>query len=368
MRLTLIISSLQAGGAERQMSIMANYWAAGEWEITLLTFDDGRSKPFYSLDQKVKHIPMNIAAVSSNLFAAVMNNLRRLRALRRAIQDSRPDAVLSFMDKVNVLSLLSAIGTGRRVIVGERIDPVVYVLGFVWEKLRKFSYLTADAIVVQTESAKRYFSSRIQHKTFVIPNGVIPPLKSQGKAWVEISRPAVVAVGRLDKQKGFDLLLEAFGKAGQSRRGWHLYVFGEGSERVNLEKQKKTLGLNEIIHLPGVAKNISHVYQNADLFVLSSRFEGFPNVLCEAMACGLSVIGFDCPSGPRDIIRDGVDGVLIPNGDVTALAKAMDRLMSNTAERKRLASRATEVIERFGLEKIMGRWEELLRGAVPSTH
>src|SRR4028118_905703 len=380
MRLTLIISSLVAGGAERVISIMANYWAAKGWKITILTFDDGTNQPFYEIDSCVRHIPLSIAGESLNLFVSIWNNLKRIQILQSAIAQSNPDAVISFMDQVNVLTLLAmrfSPGTvilqkppwGTRslnipVIVSERVDPALYSIGRIWEQLRRWTYPLADGLVVQTQEALSYFSSRLQARACIIPNPVLLPNRAIDTSDRLVVGRSAIAMGRFTQQKGFDLLLQAFARLSDERPEWTLMILGEGELRTELECLRGSLGLSGRVHLPGVVKNPYEVLMQADIFVMSSRFEGFPNALCEAMACGLPVISTDCPSGPREIIRDGVDGILVPNQDVEALSAAMDRLMSDELERKRLSIRAPEVVERFSLKKVMGMWEKLLAQVV----
>lgn len=364
MRLTLIISSLTAGGAERVMSLMANYWAAKEWEITILTFDDGAEPPFYPLDPRVRHICLAVNSTSSNWLLGIWNNFNRIQALFGAIASLKPEVVISFMDTTNVLTILATRALNLRVVVSERVDPTLYSIGKTWDSLRRWTYPSASSIVVQTQRAEDYFASELRLPSYVIPNPVVLPPKSEDIPQAEKTKRSLVAMGRLTPQKGFDLLLKAFAKLKDKHPDWILTIFGEGELRPELEALRDKLKLQARVYFPGNVKNVYESLKQADIFVLPSRFEGFPNALCEAMACGLPVIATDCPSGPREIVEDDIDGILVPNEDVKALIAAMDRLMNDEQERLRLSSRATEVLERFNLEKVMLLWEQLLEEVV----
>ncbi|MEH1954841.1 glycosyltransferase family 4 protein [Nostoc sp.] len=359
MRITLIIHSLTYGGAERVISIMANFWAAKEWQVTILTFDNNATPQFY-LDNRVFYTPLDIAGESPNAIIGIWNNLKRIGRLRNAIINSNPDAVISFMSKINVITLLATRWLNIPVVVSERSNPVKSSLGGNWKQLRQQTYSFADRIVFQTKKARDYFPSNLQTNSCIIPNMVVlPPMEKRPSDKVLRER-SLIAMGRFVREKGFDLLLQAFAQLKNRYPEWTLTILGDGILRPELESLRKQFGLSDRVHFPGMVKNNYDFLQQAEIFIMSSRFEGFPNALCEAMACGLPVISTDCPSGPREIIRNGIDGILVPNEDVSALATAMERLMSDEKDRKSLAVRAPEIIERFSLEKIMEMWENLL--------
>jgi GalNAc-alpha-(1->4)-GalNAc-alpha-(1->3)-diNAcBac-PP-undecaprenol alpha-1,4-N-acetyl-D-galactosaminyltransferase len=363
MRITLVISDLQCGGAQRVMSIMANYWAAKPWDVTLLTLERS-TEAFYELDRRIKFIQLNLSGDSVGLRARLQNNLRRIRVLRRAIRDSDPEAVISFMNTMNVITLLATRGLSVPVIVSERTDPTMSAIGRVWEQLRFWTYPLADKLVVQNRGALSYFPSKIRSRTRIIPNPVLPPPTANQPSPDGRHYKQLVSMGRLNHVKGFDLLIRAFADLKEHQRDWTLLIFGEGPARAELESLRSNLGLDNRVMLPGRIRNVHEVLQQADLFVMPSRYEGFPNALCEAMACGLPVICTDCPSGPREIIRHGIDGFLVANENIEALTSTMDHLMGSEAERNRLARRAPEVKQRFSLASIMQMWEETLYGVI----
>ncbi len=368
MRLTFVISSLTYGGAERVMSIMANYWVAKGWEITLLTFDNNQVISDFYLDSRVDHIYLDIAEDSPNKIIGIWNNLKRIRTLRLAISNSKPDSVISFMSETNIITLLATRWLKIPIVVSERNHPRRHSIGIVWKQMCQWTYPFADQIVFQTKAARDCFPSQLQSRTCIIPNMVVlPPIEKRSSDNLLSERTAcnsaslsLIAIGRFVPAKGFDILLQAFAQLKDRYPEWTLTILGDGTLRPEMESLRNQLGLTDCVHFLGFVKNVYAFLKQADLFVLSSRFEGFPNALCEAMACGLPVISTDCPSGPREIIRDRIDGILVPNEDVSALAAAMERLMSDAQERKSLAANASEVIERFSLEKIMGMWEQLL--------
>jgi glycosyltransferase involved in cell wall biosynthesis len=168
----------------------------------------------------------------------------------------------------------------------------------------------------------------------------------------------------LQPEKGHERLLQAFATLAPRHPTWTLTIYGEGPERPRLEAAIATLGLGERVFLPGATTEPFARLAEADLFVLSSTYEGFPNALCEAMAVGLPVVSFDCPSGPAELITHSVDGLLVPPGDVGGLAAALDRLMGAPTERAQLGARAREVRERLTLPAILAMWDDVLQPAI----
>ncbi|ALA60772.1 glycosyltransferase family 4 protein [Nitrospira moscoviensis] len=365
MRITLVIATLGAGGAERVMARMADYWAEQGHGVALITLD-GADKDFYGVHPAVARIGLGLAHPSAGVRQALTRNIGRIASLREAMRRSNPDVVISFVDKTNVLTLMATVGLSIPVVVSERIDPRYHGIERSWALLRRLFYRRAAALVVQTDGLRPWAQGLIDpNDVYVIPNPLSEKIRACDGS-VRSARPknTIVSMGRLAVQKGFDDLLRAFARCGNSRPDWSLVIIGEGPERGRLEALAAELGVRSRVTLAGRLADPFEVLQRADLFVLASRYEGFPNALLEAMACRLPVVSTDCPSGPRDIIRDGVDGVLVPPGNVTALSEVMGRLMDAPQERERLRARAVEVVERFGIEKIMKSWSELLRQVV----
>lgn len=371
MKIALVISSLSYGGAQRVLVLIAEGFHKKGYEVAVVTID-GIDKDFYTLSAGIQRVALDIAGNSLTSLHAVWNNLYRLWILRQVIYSLQPDVVISFLDIINIMTSLALTQIKYPVIATEHCVPSLLSDQLVWERLRRITYPNLEKIVSVSQGVDSYFDWLPKAKRTVIYNPIDPSALLQrtgkptsdrlldGRASSREDTRTLIAMGRLTKQKGFDLLLQAFARLKDIHIEWTLTILGEGELRTELECLREKLGLSGQVRFPGVVKNPYEILRLADIFVMSSRFEGFGNVLIEAMACGLPVIATDCPCGPREIIRDGVDGILVPNKDVEALATAMDRLMSDEGERKRLSDCASKAVERFSLEKVMGMWEELL--------
>lgn len=367
MRIALVISSLDPGGAERVLALMANHWAGKNHVVSLITLSPIETD-WYPLHPAIMRVGLNCLSIASRLSHAVWHNVRRIVQLRRQFAACRAEVIVSFMDLTNVLTLLAGCRQGIPMVVCERTDPRQRPIGFAWNRLRALTYPYAAGIVVQSQALKPWAAQFAREQiVHVIPNPVRP--LSEGQAHIALRRGTsrtVIAMGRLTGQKGFDLLLSAFAACLARHPQWSLTILGEGEERSRLEAQATELGIAERVSLPGVVRHPEDALREADLFVLSSRYEGFPNALLEAMACGLAVIATDCPTGPGDIIRDGEDGILVAPNDVHALSAAMDRLMREEDLRQRLGACAKHVVTRFSMERVMGMWDQVI--ATTLTH
>jgi glycosyltransferase involved in cell wall biosynthesis len=364
-KLVIFIGSLARGGAERVTTNMANQLVDEGWQVTIVTLSDASTDSF-ELRPAVRRIALGLAAESANALEAVMSNLRRIRALRRVLQNNRPNAALGMMNTASALLAFASHGLDIVAIGSERGNPSTVRLGAAWSWLRRIAYRRLNAIVALTPEASSWLAQDTGARHIaVIPNAVVWPLPEQAPrvnpdSVGQPGRKRLMAVGRLSQVKGYDKLLEAFAQVAARHVDWELVIVGEGPHRSVLQGQLQGLGLAGRVILAGEAGNLVDWYQRADLFVLTSRHEGFPNVVLEAMAQGLACVSFDCEAGPRNIIRTGIDGLLVQDQDSAALAAALDQLMSDPDLRAQYAARATEVRERFASTRIVGMWRDLI--------
>jgi len=361
-RILFAVSSLGSGGAERVIVEIASALARAEQSVGVLTLS-GAEGDHYALPPGTERIALDLLGESASLVEGLIANQERIRQIRRRALEFRPDVVVSFVEQMNVKVLAALAWAAVPVIVSERIDPRRHRVGSMWTLARRLLYPRAARVVVQTESVAHWARGFIRtDRVRVIPNFVrdLPG----APAWEERATTELLAVGRLDEQKGFDVLLRAFAASGLAAHGSRLTILGEGPQRPVLERLAADLGLAEAVSMPGVVKEPERWMARCAVFVLSSRYEGFPNVLLEAMAMGCAVIATDCDSGPREIVDDGVNGVLVPPEDPDALAAALVRLMHDAELRRDLGDRASDVRQRFAKPAILQQWEGLIREVV----
>jgi GalNAc-alpha-(1->4)-GalNAc-alpha-(1->3)-diNAcBac-PP-undecaprenol alpha-1,4-N-acetyl-D-galactosaminyltransferase len=359
-RLTFVIHKISAGGAERILTLLANELCDRGWSVTLLTLDSGIEPPFFELHPRIKHRPLSLMREQGSFWKAVKIHLLRPWLLRCAIRKSNPDAVISFIDLMNILTLVATVGLKTPVIISERGNPAFSMMGKLWVLLRKRFYKKASLLVVQTRAVLSYFPPSIQGKSRIIPNPVLVPDYTGPMERSGASPNTLMAMGRLSSEKGFDLLLKSFVPLSEKYPEWVLEVWGEGGQREFLESLCAELGLRERVRFPGLTKKHYKTMSQSDIFVLSSRNEGFPNVLGEAMACGLPVVSFDCPSGPAEMIQDGVNGLLVPPENIQELTSALERLMVSEELRKKIGKQARKISQYYSLDKIVQAWEVLI--------
>lgn len=343
-RYVIFVPTLSQGGAERVISLLSKKMAEDGLSVTILLYKD--LEPFYTIDPKVKLVCVARESGTTNL----LKNLLWMRKFYR----ENADAVLSFLAPYNIVTLLATLGGKQTVIVADRNDPRFVPSQWPVRKLRDFLYRFADGVIVQTKHNQVYFSKAVREKSTIIYNPVDLGEKA-GLALRSEKGKRIVSVGRLMPQKNQIMLLEAFARVRQHYPEHSLTIYGEGPYRETLEAKIAQLGLQEWVFLPGSVKDVHDRIADAELFVMSSNYEGMPNALIEAMCLGLPVIS-TAVSGATDLIRSGENGLLVDCGDADALAEAMEQLLGSEEKRETFGQEAVKLNDQLKIGDITQQW------------
>lgn len=364
MKIVLILNILnKLGGAERSFINLANSLSKNHnLEIHIISFEKNCATSFYPLNSNILWTKIDDASsnINSSFFRRLhLRFIKRSFLLKKVLQKIAPEIVISFINFTNIYSTLVCKSLNIPIIISERNNPLKKRMPWRWELIRNIIYPFANAIVIQTKKASLCYSKRIQTICEIIPNIVLEP-DSYAEAKINIPSPYIASLGRLRYVKGFDILIKAFAKISNDNPDWKLIIIGEGIERINLENLIKQLNMENKIFLPGLDKKPHNIISKSDIFVLSSRWEGFPNSLAEAMALGASVISTNCNFGPQEIITHEVDGILIENENIDQLSDALKKLIDSEKLRTELGLNAEKILEKFGEKHIVNLWQELI--------
>jgi glycosyltransferase involved in cell wall biosynthesis len=360
LRIVFILAGLGAGGAEKIINMLAHHRLARGDRIHIFALTAPDNGSYFPYDGRIS---VDSFGAGERGWKNLLRIGRRMSRLRRRIRDLDPDLVVSFLTKINVQASFIARTLGVPVIVSERNNFRAQRMSPFWRLASTIGFLCSTCIVMQTEAARAALPFPLRKRSEVIPN---PVSNDRFEPGTEADARHVVAVGRLDIQKGFDLLLQAFAIARRRRTDLRLTVFGEGPERASLEAQARTLNIEDAVSFPGVTAVPGAWRSSADIFVLSSRFEGFPNVLAEAMAAGIPSIAFDCDWGPREVIKHRDNGLLVPFEDTVALADSLVELASDGELRQKMSERSMSDT-RFSAAAILAQWDTLIGAAIKSA-
>ncbi len=360
-----VVYNLDSGGAERVVCMLANAWAKRGDEVAIVVIS-GPQAPFYPLADDVAVRFADLATHSTGPLSGLWNNLKRVMAVRRAVTEIDPDVTIGIMASMNVTSILATFGLRSRVVATEHIHPPKFPLGKFWELARKLTYRWADLVTAPTQATCDWLAANLTTKRLAaVGNPLVVPMPARDPrvdpdAHFAPETKLLCAVGRLTPQKGFDLLIPVFAKIAAQHPQWALAIIGDGEQRDELQSLIAQQSAKQQIKLIGSVGNISDWYQRAEVYVMSSRFEGFGNTLAEAMAHGCACLSFDCDAGPSAIIQGPTEGVLVPAEDLDLLEEALVRLLTDSEHRARLQANAELAQSRFAEDTIVQRWNALL--------
>lgn len=364
-------STYNPGGMERVLLNKVTYLSQlPGWEVAVVTTDQHQCPPFYPFPEKVRMTDLGINYSEDNEKGAwkkITGYLRKRKEHKRKLTalllKEKPDIVVSLYPSES--SFIPDIKDGSKKVLELhycKFFRLQYgrkgLLGWI-DKLRTRQdeqiVRRFDKFVVLTNEDRGYWGNLPNIE--VIPNAAM----HVSDTYSDVMNKRVIAVGRLDYQKGFDRLIQAWQLVQHTGKftDWKLDIFGQGEWQEMLQQMIDKAGLQDSLQIHQPTKQIGEEYVKSDLLVMSSNYEGFPMVMIEAMACGLPVVSFDYKCGPKDIIQSGINGLLVPNGDIQALADAMMKVMEDEAYRKMLSLNARKVVDTYSEQAVMSQWIRL---------
>lgn len=355
-RIALFISSLQKGGSERVMVNLAEFFHKNRYEVILVT--QYKQDVEYDISPEIRRV-YSEPAEHELQGGRIHNFCVRFKTLRNIWKAYKPDIILAFLGKNNLMAIATSMFLPSKVAVSVRGEPTMEYEGKLLQFLAKSMFGLADGVVLQTERAKLFFPKWVQKKAKILPNPMNPQFLN--KRYTGVREDKIVAVGRLDENKNHAMLIHAFARIVAEYPNMKLVIYGEGRSREMLENLVREKELEDRIELPGSITNVAEHIANARIFTLTSNTEGMPNSLMEAMALGLPVIATDCPcGGPATLIENDVNGILVPVGDAYALADAFRKILSSQEYADKLGENAYEITKKLSPDKVNSEWKKYL--------
>ena len=350
MKIAIFLPGIAGGGTERFAVLLADGLSERGHDVRVLTGPNKTDE--YALSEKVKRV---VLYKKRSLF-------KQAFSLRNYLKANEVDFCVALGIYPNLIATLSKFFMKTKIILSERNAPKEDRLSSKSKILRFLLYRNADAYVFQTPDAKEFFSKSIQRRGIVIPN----PIKEGLPLRNNNPRHEIVAVGRLEIQKNYFMLLDAFALVAAYYPNYVLRIFGKGSVERQLKSYSKQLGISDKVAFEGFSSDVHEQIKNSEIFVLPSDFEGLPNALMEAMAMGFPVVSTDCPcGGPRMLIINQENGLLVPVGNKEAMAKAICQFIESSDLREKCGKEAYKARNQYSLDKILNKWEDLFHNLIP---
>lgn len=352
MNILFAISELRDGGAERVVSILANNLCL-ENNVHIVVVNEGIN---YEINDRVHY-----SLLKGEHSRKLLRIFKRLYGFARKLKEIQPDVIISFSNNISVyvaLSMQISNTTNVKLIASERTDPTREPVSDIAKKLRNWAYSRADVLVCQTEWVASYFKKRNIKAIELIPNPLTPDLPM----WEGINSKIILTACRLEKQKNLPLLISAFSLFHQKHPETVLYIYGEGSEKKELQQMSSRLGLENVIQFKGFSKDIFNIMSSSYMYVSTSDYEGISNSMLESLGIGVPTICTDCPvGGAKMAIEDGINGILTPVGDVNYIADKMDTLYKDKTFAQTISHNAIASMNRFDVIDIVGKWLSLIK-------